>query len=180
MQDRVSRTEEKPLESAELALLKNRAWRQVAIYLPGYLLLAGGAIYILLDPPGSYHNVVNPYRHLDDDQVARMWQVAPYLSSFILLMATIYFGKIFYQTILPLLRDIKQKTKTLIYFQPKKSVMAFFNRYYISTPLFENQQIELSREDFDSVREDAELHLEVGSHSLLVLRLCNGERQIKY
>jgi hypothetical protein len=161
-------------------LLKDRIRRQLLIYLPGYLLLAGGALFVLLDPPGSYKTVVNGSINLNDDETARMSKLAPYFSAFVLLMSTIFFGRIFYQSILPLIKDIKQKTKTLLYFKPGKSAMAFFNKYYISTPLYQKQLVEVSREDFDSIKEEDELHIGVGSSSMFILGLYKGDKMVTY
>jgi len=178
--ERISHTKEQQLQPEEIALLKNKIIRQLIIYLPGYLLLAGGAAFIFFDPPGSYKIVVDRSANLDDDETGRMWELAPYFCSFVFLLSTIFFGKIFYQSIFPILRDIKRKTKTLIYYKPHKTAMSFFNRYYLSTPLFNCQQVEINSNDFNSISESEEICLEVGKVSLFVLGLKKGEKKINY
>ncbi len=111
MPERISRSEELELQPDEVKLLKDKMTRQLIIYLPGYLLIAGGALFILLDPPGSYNTIVDHSANLDDEETGRMWKLAPYFSSFVLLLSTIFFGKIFYQSIFPLLKDIKRKQR---------------------------------------------------------------------
>lgn len=180
MPDRISRTGEGQLQPDEIKLLKDKVTRQLIIYLPGYLLIAGGALFILIDAAGSFKTIVSPSVNLDEEETGRMAKLAPYFCSFVFLMSTIFFGKIFYQTILPILKDIKQKTKTLIYYTPHKSAMAFFNRYYLSTPLFNNQQVEVSSEAFNSIAEHEEICLEAGKYSLFVLGLKKGDKKIDY
>lgn len=53
----------------------------------------------------AFKMVVDP-SDLDDEEMGRMWKLGPYVGVFVFLMATIFFGKIFYQTVLPLLKDI--------------------------------------------------------------------------
>ena len=79
-----------------------------------------------------------------------------------------------------LVQDLGAEKITTFQACPAKNPMAFFNKYYLSTPLFQNQQIEVSREDFDSITDHDELHIEMGPRSTYILRLCNGDKEIKY
>jgi hypothetical protein len=178
IKEQISYTEEQQLQAKEIQQLKDKVFRQLIIYVPGYLLLIGGAVIIFLNAPGSYKTIVDPSANLDDDEIARMWKLAPYLSLFVFLMSTFFFGKIFYQSILPVLRDIKHKTKTLIFYRPEKTAMALFNKYYITTPLRKYQQIQVNADDFNSISDHNDLCLEVGPNSVFVLRLLNGEKEL--
>ena len=180
IKDQISYTEERPLQSEEIQLLKAKVTRQILIYLPGYLLLLGGALIIFMNAPDSFKMVVNHNANFDDDQTERMWRLAPYVSLFVLIMSTIFFGKIFYQSILPILKDIKHKTKTLVFYKPEKIPMAVFNRYYLSTPLFTKRQIQIDDKDFNMILDADEICLEVSKSSLLVLSLKHKEKKINY
>ena len=174
----ISYTEEQRLQPKEIQQLKDKVFRQLIIYVPGYLLIVGGAVIIFLNAPGSYKTIVDPSANLGDDEIARMWKLAPYLSLFVFLMSTIFFGKIFYQSILPVLKDIKHKTKTLVFYRPQKTAMALFNKYYITTPLRKYQQIQVNENDFSSISNNNDLCLEIGPNSVFVLRLLNGNKEL--
>ncbi len=58
--------------------------------------------------------------------------------------------------------------------------MPFFNRYYLSTPLFNFQQIEVKIDDFNSISDSEEICLEVGKTSLLILGLRKADKKINY
>jgi hypothetical protein len=180
IKDQVSYTEERQLQSDEIQLLKDKVFRQILLYLPGYLLLLGGALIIFMNAPNSFKMVVDHNANLDDDQTERMWRLAPYVSLFVLLMSTIFFGKIFNQSILPIVKDIKHKTKTLVFYKPEKIPMAIFNRYYISTPLLTKRQIQIDDKDFNMISDSDELCLELGKSSLIVLGLRKNEKKINY
>lgn len=180
IKEQISYTEERPLQSEEIQLLKDKVFRQILLYLPGYLLLLGGALIIFMNAPNSFKMVVDHNANLDDDETERMWRLAPYVSLFVFLMSTIFFGKIFYQSILPILKDIKHKTKTLIFYKPERIPMAVFNRYYLSTPLFTKRQIQIDDKDFHMIAEADELCLEVGKSSLIVLGLKKNDKKINY
>jgi hypothetical protein len=179
LRQQVSFTEEKLLQAEELQQLKDKVFRQVIIYLPIYILFLGIALILFYDAPMAFKMVVDP-SDLDDEELARMWKLGPYVGVFVFLMATIFFGKIFYQTVLPLLKDIKHKTKTLVFYKPQKTAMAFFNRYYISTPLFTKRRIEIDRNDFDVISDTENICLEVSKSSLSILQLKVNNKQINY
>jgi hypothetical protein len=178
--DRISYTQDGQLQSEEIQLLKDKVFRQVIIYLPGYLLLLGGALIIFMNAPNSFKMVVDQNANLDDDQTERMWRLAPYVSLFVVLMSTIFFGKIFYQSILPILKDIKHKTKTRIFYRPEKIPMVLFNRYYLSTPLFTKRQIQIDDKDFNTISDSDEICLEVSKSSLFILSLKNKDQKINH
>jgi len=106
--------------------------------------------------------------------------LGPYIGLFVFLMSTIFFGKIFYQSIFPILKDIKHKTKTLVFYKPEKIPMALFNRYYLSIPLFTKRQIQIDDKDFSMISDSDELCLEVSKLSLLVLGLKKNDKKINY
>jgi hypothetical protein len=56
--------------------------------------------------------------------------------------------------------------------------MALFNRYYITIPLYSNQQIEVNKADFDRIKEEELLCLEMGPSSNFILNLKNKEENI--
>lgn len=180
IKEQISYTEERPLQPQELQLLKDKVFRQILLYLPGYLLLLGGALIIFMNAPNSFKMVVDHNANLDEEETGRMWRLAPYVSLFVLLMSTIFFGKIYYQSILPILKDIKYKTKTLIFYKPEKNAMSVFNRYYLSTPLFTKRQVQIDDKDFNMISDTDEICLEVSKTSLLILGLKKDDKKINY
>jgi hypothetical protein len=183
MPERIVSQAEKPLSAKDIQLLKNNRNKQFLFLLSAYLPLVCIGIFVLLEGPQS----LNEGRHSSNYQVhlnaklrSRFWTVAPYVLSFFFIMLTFYFGKLYFQTIRPLNMDLKKGMKDLFFFKPAKNPMAFFNKYYLSTPLYNNQQIEVSREDFENIATTDELCLEVGPASKYILRLMNREKEINY
>ena len=179
LHQQVSFTEEKPLQEQELQQLKDKVFRQIIIYLPIYVLFLGVALVLYYDAPMVFKMIVDP-SDLNDEEMARMWKLGPYVGVFVFLMATIFFGKIFYQSILPVIKDIKHKTKTLVFYKPQKTAMAFFNRYYISTPLFAKRSIEIDGNDFNVISDTENVCLEVSKSSLFILHLRVNDKQINF
>ena len=180
LKQQISFTEEKPLQSEELQQVKDKLYKQVIIYLPGYLLLLAGALIIFLNAPESYRTVVSRRVEIDEEEAGRMWRLSPYFSLFVFLMATIFFGKIFYQSILPLIKDIKHKTKILVFYKPQKTDMGVFNRYYLSTPLFTKRRIEIDANEFNKISETEDVCIEVSTSSMVILKLKANGKQIYY
>lgn len=179
LKEQISYTEEQQLQPEEIQLLRDKVFRQVIIYLPIYVLFLGGVLILYYNAPMAFKMIVDP-SDLDDEEMTRMLKLGPYIGLFVFLIATIFFGKIFYQFILPLFKDIKDKTKTLIFYKPGKTAMTVFNRYYLSTPLFTKRQIQIDDKDFTIISEDEELCLEVSKSSLVVLGLKQNDKKINY
>ena len=93
-------------------------------------------------------------------------------------MLNIYFGKLYFQSLRPLLKDIKLSKKLLLFFKPEKTPMTLFNKYYLTTPLYNYQQIQVNAGDFNNISDHNDLCLEVGPNSVFVLRLLNGEKEL--
>lgn len=178
--EQVSHIQEQPLLPAELQRLKEKVYRQIMMYLPGYLLLLTGALIIYLNAPESFKTVVNRAAEFDDEQTSRMWRLAPYISFFVLLMATIFFGRIFYQSTLPILKDLKQKIKIIIFYKPQKHAMAVFSRYYISVPLNAMRQVRVDQNDFELISGTEDLSVELSKNSLIVLGIKMDGKAIRH
>lgn len=180
IKEQVANIKEELLQPGEIQMLKVKVYKQIILYLPAYLLLLGGAYMLYVNAPGSYKVVVEPSANLDEEETSRMWKLGPYISLFVFVMSTIFFGKIYYQSVLPLLKDLKHKTKLLVFYKPEKIPMAVFNRYYLSVPLFPIKQIQVDNSDFNSISETDELCLQLSKNSLMILGIMNNERNIKY
>lgn len=185
MPERIAHTEEIPLSKKDLELLKSKRNKQFLFLLSGYLpFIAFGLYFLVMGPDslntgrssGLWRNKIT----IDEEQKNRFWIIAPYFIAFIFIILNIYFAKLYFQSIKPLIKDIKLNKKQLLFFKPAKNPMTFFNKYYISTPLYQNQQIEVSHADFESINENNELCLEVAPSSTFIFRLCNGNNEIKY
>jgi hypothetical protein len=182
--ERISRTEEKPFSKGDMELLKTKRNKQFLILLSGYLPFIAFGIYILFVGPDSLntgrHSDPRPYMeiNIDDEEKSLFWIVAPYFLGFMFLMLNIYFTKLYFQTLRPLLKDIKHNQKKLLFFKPEKNPMALFNKYYLSTPLYKYQEIQINQDDFNSITDYNELCLEIGPNSIFVLRLLNGEKEL--
>ena len=178
--ERIISTEEVLLSSDDKLLLKAKIKKQFKLFLPAYVLLLSIAAFFILYGPDSI-NVGKDYQiEITDDVKKNFWIAAPYVSGFIAIMATIFFGRYYIQYVQPVIKDVKSNKKKLIYFKPLKVEMALFRRYYLGTPIFSNQQIQVSAEDFFMISEEYPLCLEVGPNSQQILRLMYGGREIQY
>ena len=58
--------------------------------------------------------------------------------------------------------------------------MGFFNKYYITTPIFKKQQLSVSKDDFYMISNNDPLILELAPHSLEILKITSNEKQILF
>jgi hypothetical protein len=178
--DSVSYTKMEPLTLNEIRLLKNKVVRQLRVYLPGYLLLTAIAIWFLLRGPEVLNDSKSRLQRLDitEDTRALFWVVAPYFSLFLFLLTTIFLVIYYFKSVRPFIKDIKEGKKITVFYRPKKTAMALFNRYYITIPLLANQQIEVNKADFDKINDNDMLCLEMGPASCFLLNLKTKEENI--
>jgi len=177
--DSISYTKMEPLTTNEVQLMKNKVIKQLKIYVPGYLLLTAIAIWILVEGPP----VLNTGRRIrritiDENTTSLFWTVAPYFSLFLFLLTTTFLSVYYFRSVRPFIKDIKQGKKITVFYRPKKTAMALFNRYYITIPLYSNQLIQVNKTDFDGIKEEDLLCLEMGPSSNFILNLKNKEECI--
>lgn len=176
----ITRTEERPLSGKDLHLLKTRRNKQILLLLSGYAPFIAVGIYMLMAGPASVPTRSRLGRELvlDEDDKQRIWTLVPYFVAFVFILLNIYFGKLYFQSLRPLLKDIRENRKQALFFKPEKNPMDVFNKYYLSTPVFDLQQIQVSKEDFYSIGDGGDICLEIAPHSAFILRFLSGEREI--
>ncbi len=179
--DSISHTKMEPLTLNEIALMKSKVIKQLKIYVPGYLLLTAIAIWILMEGPSVLPMRSSRVQNMDADENTRtlFWTVAPYFSLFLFVLTTVFLAIYYFKSVRPFIKDIKEGKKIAVFYRPKKTAMALFNRYYITIPLYNNQQIELRKADFDKIREEEFLCLEMGPSSNFILNLKNNDECIQ-
>jgi hypothetical protein len=182
IQEKILNTEERPLSDNDLAILKTRRNKQFQFLLSAYLPLAAILLYMTIDGLNFLQRERGRLRsrlEFDDEDISQYHLVAPYVYGFFFLILTIYFTRLYMQSLAPVIKDIKMNKKTVLHYIPEKTEMAFFNRYYLSSPIFKKQQIEVSREDFHALPPGKTLMLEMAPGSQIVLRFKTDEREIK-
>lgn len=177
LQDKVSYIDTEPLTPGEIIRMKDKIFKQLIIYVPGYLALTTTSLYVWFGGPEGLNTRTSAvendekYRHL-------FWTVAPYFCIFMFLLSTIFLTVFYFRSVHPFIKDIRKGKKLLVFYEVKKTAMVLFRRYYISIPLYSNQQIEINKEDFENINEGDLLCLEMGPASTYILKLRNKEKRI--
>jgi hypothetical protein len=106
--------------------MKNKIIKQAKIYVPGYLILTAVAIWFLVRGPESLNDfhqmksrMLQPL-NLDDKTRATFWVVAPYFSSFLFFLTTIFLTIYYFRSVHPFVKDRKEKKKIAVFYKPKK------------------------------------------------------------
>ena len=182
IEDRVLKTEEQLLSVPDKAELIKRRNKQLAFLLLAYVPLALILLFVYLDGLSIINRDRFPYQKHEttDEDIENFNLAAPYTCGVFFLLLTLFFVKIYIQTIAPLIKDIRKNKKLLLYIKPEKSEMAFFNKYYISTPIRNKQQVQINKDDFYSITNDSDLIVELAPESQNILRLTNNGNQITF
>jgi len=183
IQERIIKTEEALLSESDRANLTLKRNKQLTYLLSSYIPLALILVYVFINGLAViYREKKFPYQQheIDEDDITKFALVAPYVCGFFFLMLTLFFIRFFLQTAAPLIKDIKQNKKLLLYIKPEKTEMAFFNKYYITTPVQKKQQVQIDSEDFNNITGQSDLILEIAPHSQIILRLTNNGKEIRF
>ena len=182
IQERIIRTEEEKLSEKDRADLRAKRNKKLLYLLTAYIPLALILLYVYLSGPSVAYRDSNPYpRHeITDDDIKNFSIAAPLICGFLFLMLTGFFLHYYLQSVAPLIKDLRTDKKLLLFIKSEKTEMAFFNKYFISTPIFKKQQVQIAKEDFYNISNDKPLILEVAPHSQAILRLTNDSKEITF
>jgi len=182
IKERIIRWEEHVLSETDRASLIAKRNKQIVFLLWSYVPLALILVYVFVNGLAVIYREKYPYpkHEIDEEDITRFALVAPYVCGFFFLMLTVFFIHYYLQTVAPLVKDINKGKKHLLYIKSEKTEMAFFNKYYISSPIGKKQQIQIDREDFHNITDTNSPCLELAPHSETILRIVNNGKEIKY
>jgi len=161
-----------------IAKRNKKAFYVFSAYVPLALILA----YVFFTGPSVVYRDKYPYpkHEITDDDVSNYNIAAPLACGFFFLLLTGYFIHYYLQTVAPLVKDLRKNKKLLLQIKPEKTEMAFFNKYFIATPIFKKQQVQVEKSDFYNISDDKSLVLELAPHSLAILRFTNDGKEITH
>ncbi len=172
MPERIFSTEIQPMDESDIAMFTARRTRMFTFIMSPYFTLAGLLLYKYIDLTLKYRAGTylkgQPHGEL----------VLSCVFGFCFLMLTGYFIKYFLDELYPIIKDLQEKRKTVLFYAVHKSAMGFFNQYFISTPMYEKQQIRIEQELFDQIQEGELIAIETGVHSDMILHLKHRDRRI--
>jgi hypothetical protein len=181
-EERIIKKEEAPLDDSDILSIKEKRKRQIKIAIPALLLLAGSLIYMAINGLA----IVQRRRwyqtrptEFNDEKREMYYTVLPYVIGFFALMLIGFSIYHYLKMINPLIKDLKSNKKLLLHFIPEKTDMGMFQKYYISTPVFAKQQIQISKEDFDWVVLGDHMIVETTYCSNTILHFTFKERKIE-
>jgi hypothetical protein len=178
VQDRILKSEAQPLSQTDRDSLKVIFKKQIRFLIISYIPLAAILGYIYFGGVGTvYHG---SHHDIHDDDVSRFDLVAPYVCGIGLLMLTAFFSVYYYQTAGKIVRDLRKSEKLLLYINAEKTDMGIFNRFYIATPIFKEQQVSVTKEAFDLISTTSPLVFEVAPATLMILRISSDGNTIPF
>jgi len=182
IKERIITTTEQPLSQKDreelIAKRNKKAFYVFSAYIPLALIL----VYVFFSGPSVVYRDKYPYpkHEITDDDLSNFNTAAPLVCGFFFLLLTGFFIHYYLQTVAPLIKDLRKNKKLLIQINPEKTEMAFFNKYFITTPIFKKQQVQVEKADFYNISDDKPLVLELAPYSQAILRFTNDGKEITY
>jgi hypothetical protein len=182
IQERILNIEETLLSEDDRNNLIQKRNKQLRFLLVSYIPLALILAYVFFSGPSVVYHDKFPYaaHEVDDDDAKNFSIAAPYTCGFLFLLLTGFFLRYYLQTAAPLVKDLQKNKKLLLSIKIEKTDMSLFSKYYLTTPIRQKQQIQISGEDFQIILDDSRLVLEITPYSQSVLRLTNNEKPVSF
>ena len=182
LQERILRSEEQKLSDKDRADLIVKRNKKLLYLLTAYIPLALILLYVYVSGPSIVYRDSYPYpkHEISDDDIKNFNIAAPLFCGFLFLLLTGFFLRYYLQSVAPLTKDIRNNKKLLLHIRPEKTEMDFFNKYFIATPLFKKQQIQIAKEDFYNIADDKPLILELAPNSHAILRFTNNGKEVTF
>ena len=180
--ERILTTREQPLSQKDRRELIARRNKKAFYVFSAYIPLALILVYVFFSGPSVVYRDNYPYpkHEITDDDVSNYNIAAPLVCGFFFLLLTGFFIQYYLQTVAPLIKDLRKNKKLLLQIKPEKTEMAFFDKYFIATPIFKKQQIQVDKVDYYNISDDKSLILELAPHSHAILRFTNNGEEITY
>ncbi len=180
LNERILKREQQMLSVPDRELLVAKRNKQLLFLLSAYVPFVLILLYVYLMGPGVLYRDehIYPKKELTEDDVTIFRAVAPYTCGFFFLLLTCYFIYQYCKSVAPLIRDLRNNKKNLLYARIEKSEMAVFSRYYITTPIRKKQLIRLNMEDFYKIGNEDTLVFEVAPRSGIILGVKNNREDI--
>jgi len=182
IQERIIKTEEHLLSASDKTKLIDKRNKQLKFLSISYIPLALILAYVFFSGPSVVYRDHYPYQkhEFTEEDISNFNLAAPYFCGFLFLLLTGFFIRYYLQTAAPVIKDIKGNKKFLLYVKTEKTDMSFFNKYYVTTPIFKKQQLSVSKEDFYNISDNDPLILELTPHSLEILKITSNGKEISF
>lgn len=148
-------------EADVLTKIRNR---KLVFILGTYGSLVGVLIYAWID--GFFRSF-----RWGPDAVKRYEHVAPYLIIFSFVILTIYFIHYYFNSVHPLIKDLKSGMKRIQFFVPGKYQTPFVAEYYLKTPLKKVPLIKIDKDFYDRIHTGSVACICFAPHSKFVLSI---------
>jgi hypothetical protein len=115
-----------------------------------------------------------------EDELARVNKIGPYFFAFIFLLLTYYFIRYYFQSVHPYVKDLKEKQKKTIFFQPLRYKTPAFEEFFFTTPLEKKQLVRVSRADYEEFIAGDTFCFDTAPYSGYIFRLLKNEQKIEF
>ena len=181
IQDQIIRSTIIPLTENDKIFLRDKKNNLLFAAVCIYIVIAGFCLFFwtrksqLLDLNNKSFRV-----NFNNGETDRLKEGIPYICALIFLVCTFFVIKIFIQSIVPMIRDLKKGKKSMLYFVPHKSPISSSNTYFLSLPIYGYPTIEVGAEDFGNPNNKEEFCVEMAPQSAILLQLNKNGKSIKY
>jgi hypothetical protein len=118
--------------------------------------------------------------YYSEDELASANKIGPYFFAFFFLLLTVYFVRYYFQPVHPYVKDLREKQKKTIFFQPLHYKTPAFEEFFLTTPLDKKPLVRIYRADYEEFITGDTLCFDTAPHSGYIFRLLKNEKEIKF
>jgi hypothetical protein len=162
-----------PLTGKEISVLKTTKNKKLLYILSTYGSLTIILIFAMIR--GWHRSAV-----YSEDALARVNKIGPYFFAFFFVLLTAYFIRYYFQSVHPYIKDLREKQKKTIFFQPLRYKTPAFEEFFLTTPLEKKALVRITRYDYEEFINGDTLCFDTAPHSGYIFRLLKNEKEIKF
>ena len=162
-----------PLTGKEISVLKTAKNKKLLYILSTYGSLTIVLIFAMIK------GWTNAYAY-GEGELVRVNKIGPYFFLFIFILLTAYFIRYYFQSVHPYVKDLREKQKKTIFFQPLRYKTPAFEDFFLTTPIEKKALVRITRYDYEEFITGDTLCFDTAPHSGYIFRLLKNEKEIKF
>lgn len=162
-----------PLTGEEIVVLKAAKNKKLLYILSTYGTLSIVLVFAMMRGWGRA-------AYYGEDGLAKVNKIGPYFFLFVFLLLTVYFVRYYFQSVHPYVKDLREKQKKTIFFQPLRYKTPAFEEFFLTTPLEKKTLVRIMRNDYEEFITGDTFCFDTAPHSGYIFRLMKNEKEIQF
>lgn len=117
---------------------------------------------------------------LSENSLEKIKTMTPYFYLFVFILIVIYFIYYYNKLIRPVIKDLKEGVKEILYYKPEKYQTPFFAEYFIVTPVLKKSRVKINKDLFDTIQPGSSAAISYSIYSHFIFSIEVGGKEVRF